>query len=97
MGNCDTYVGVDETLELFGYDTVLEGGPALNRAGFAHIAFEVDDVEYALQKVLSEGGGQAGQLVTAEYPGDVTATFVYATDPEGNLIELQSWKKVEIG
>jgi len=87
--------GVEETLELFGYDPALPGEPALNRAGFAHIAFEVDDVARALEKVLAEGGGQAGQLVTVEYPGGVTATFVYATDPEGNLVELQSWKRPE--
>ena len=87
--------GADATLELFGYDSVLPGDPALNRAGFAHIAFEVDDVERALQRVLAEGGGQAGERVSAQYPGGVTATFVYATDPEGNLIELQSWKEPE--
>ncbi len=81
----------EETLELFGYDDVLPGAQAINRAGFAHIAFEVDDVERALQKVLQEGGGQLGEVASVGYPGGVTGTFVYASDPEGNLIELQHW------
>lgn len=85
--------GVDETLEIFSYGEVLPGCQGLSRAGFAHIAFEVDDVRRALDRVLAEGGGQAGEVVSVEYPLDVTATFVYAKDPEGNLIELQSWKK----
>jgi peptide deformylase len=87
--------GTNVTLEIFGYNALLPGEPALNRPGFAHIAFEVDDVERALQKVIAEGGGHVGEPVSAPYPGGVTAAFVYATDPEGNLIELQSWKKTE--
>ena len=85
--------GVEQTLEIFGYDEVLPGVQALNRAGFSHIAFEVDDVEQALHRVLAEGGGQAGEVVKASYPGGVTATFVYAADPEGNLIELQNFRR----
>ena len=85
--------GSDATLEIFSYEAMERGKKALNREGFAHIAFEVDDVPGALARIISEGGGQAGELVSAEYPGGVTATFVYAADPEGNLIELQSWKR----
>lgn len=85
--------GADVTLEIFGYSALLPGEPALNRAGFAHIAFEVDDVGRALERVMAEGGGYVGERVSAPYPGGVTASFVYATDPEGNLIELQSWKR----
>lgn len=87
--------GTNVTLEIFGYNDLLPGEPALNRPGFAHIAFEVDDVGQALEKVLAEGGGHVGEMVSTPYPGGVTATFVYATDPEGNLIELQSWKRQE--
>ena len=85
--------GTDETLEMFSYHRVLPEERALNRAGFSHIAFEVSDVPAALEKVIAEGGAQAGEVVTKEYPGGVTGTFVYAADPEGNLIELQRWKK----
>lgn len=85
--------GTGVTLEIFGYNALLPSEPALNRAGFAHIAFEVDDVARALERVMAEGGGHVGERVSTPYPGGVTASFVYATDPEGNLIELQSWKR----
>lgn len=82
------------TLEIFSYESMEEGSlKALNRTGLAHLAFEVDDVPAMLQRVLDEGGAQIGELVQAQYPGDVTATFVYAADPEGNILELQSWNK----
>lgn len=82
------------TLEIFQYGQQPEGmPPVINRPGFAHIAFEVDDVRETLNAVLREGGGQYGELVTTVYPGGVEAAFVYASDPEGNVIELQSWKK----
>jgi len=32
-----------------------------------------------------------GDLVTAEIAGAGNITFVYMTDPEGNIIELQNW------
>ena len=57
------------------------------------MAFEVDDVALVLQKILEEGGGQVGELIKTKYPNNVTATFVYAKDIEGNIIELQSWEK----
>lgn len=81
------------TLELFSYDEMDALPGRINRTGFAHIAFEVDDVAETLARVLHEGGGQIGELVTADYPGGVTACFVYATDPEGNILELQSWTR----
>lgn len=58
----------------------------------AHIAFEVDDVTKVLQKIKDAGGDQLGEIVNADYPDRVVATFVYAKDIEGNIIELQSWK-----
>ena len=82
------------TLEIFSYETIDESSSkTLNRAGLAHLAFEMDDVSAALQRVLDEGGTQIGELVQAQYPGGVTATFVYAADPEGNILELQSRSK----
>jgi catechol 2,3-dioxygenase-like lactoylglutathione lyase family enzyme len=87
--------GYDETrptLEIFSYDLPHAGdAPRINRRGLAHLAFEVDDVAQTLKKVLEAGGGQLGELVTAEYAGGRRGTFVYATDPEGNIVELQSW------
>ena len=82
------------TLEIFQYNKYLNTGrPQVNRLGFAHIALGVDNVEDALNVVLSEGGGQLGKVVTKEIPEVGTLTFVYTKDPEGNIIELQNWKK----
>ncbi len=62
-----------------------------NREGFAHIAFEVDDVKQAMQKVVKHGGGKVGDITTSEVNGVGELTFVYVSDPEGNIIELQGW------
>lgn len=84
------------TLEIFSYDTLKKAIPAeINRPGIAHIAFEVDDVEVTLKEIIRFGGSSVGELVTAAYPGGLEAVFVYAQDPEGNIIELQSWRKAE--
>jgi len=81
-------------LEIFSYDTLEDAVPAeINRPGFAHIAFEVDDVEDTLQQIIDAGGGSLGSVVTTAYPNGVEAVFVYAKDPEGNIIELQSWRR----
>jgi len=63
----------------------------VNTRGITHIAFEVDDVQGTLEKVLAAGGGAYGELVRANYEDGRKATFVYASDPEGNILELQSW------
>ena len=80
------------TLEIFQYSRQ-EQRPetAINRPGFAHIAFAVDDVEAAKEAVLAAGGGTVGQVVSLEVPDAGTVTFVYLTDPEGNILELQRW------
>lgn len=80
------------TLEIFTYDAVQPGAAGVvNAAGFAHIAFEVDSVPEALARVLSSGGGIVGETVRATYANGRTIEVVYATDPEGNIIELQGW------
>ena len=82
------------TLEIFQYnqqETGLEA--AVNRPGFGHIAFVVEDVAAARDAVIAAGGGTVGELVTAEIPGAGNITFVYVTDPEGNVIELQKWER----
>ena len=84
------------TLEIFSYDSLKETVPAeINRPGIAHIAFEVDDVERTLAEIIKAGGSTVGELVTSEYPDGLEAVFVYARDPEGNIIELQSWRKTK--
>ncbi|MBD5520249.1 MAG: VOC family protein [Lachnospiraceae bacterium] len=79
------------TLEIFSYDNMMESEHSVNTCGIAHIAFEVDDVEATLQRLLEKGGKQIGEVVKAEYEDGRNAVFVYAADCEGNIIELQSW------
>jgi predicted enzyme related to lactoylglutathione lyase len=59
--------------------------------GFGHLSFSVGDVAEALAAVIAAGGGSIGEVVTVEVPGRGRLTEVYATDPEGNIIELQSY------
>ncbi|MEJ2037677.1 MAG: VOC family protein [Desulfosarcinaceae bacterium] len=81
------------TLELFQYDrNAPKPSPAANREGFTHIAFEVDDVAGYLAAIKQHGGKDLGRITSKEVPGVGTLTFVYATDPEGNILELLSWK-----
>ena len=80
------------TLEIFQYNKT-ESRPetAINRPGFAHITFEVEDVEAARDEVIAAGGSCAGELVTVDITDAGKITFIYVTDPEGNIIELQRW------
>ena len=79
------------TLEIFSYDSMEEACRHINRCGIAHLAFEVDDVEETLRLLLEKGGTQVGELVKTAYEDGRNAVFVYAADPERNIIELQSW------
>ncbi len=80
------------TLEIFNYN-VLESRAmtAVNRPGFGHIAFAVPDVG-AMQSAVLDAGGQAiGEIVTLQIASGARVTWCYVSDPEGNIIELQSW------
>ncbi len=80
------------TLEIFQYIKGKKGGAAaINQPGFSHVAFAVKDVAKALARVEKNGGGRVGELVSAEIEGMGLINFVYARDPEGNIIELQKW------
>jgi len=82
------------TLEIFQYNHQQEHPEsAINRPGFAHIALAVDDVEAARDAVITAGGGTVGEIVSLAIASAGTVTFVYATDPEGNIIELQHWSR----
>ena len=88
------YEGNLPTLEIFSYDNMNDNhSKTINKTGLAHLAFEVEDIDAVLQKIKQEGGEQLGEAVSAKYPGGITATFVYAKDIEGNLLELQNWQK----
>lgn len=82
------------TLEIFQYNRGISGGTReVNETGLAHIAFLVSDVGAALRDVLAHGGAPLGAVVTKDIETVGLLTFVYARDPDGNIIELQSWKK----
>lgn len=80
------------TLEIFSYDRVTFGPkPVVNEPGYGHLAFAVDDVDAALKAVLAAGGGVIGKVTSTWIPAVGQIKLVYATDPEGNIIELQHW------
>jgi glyoxylase I family protein len=80
------------TLEIFQYGEAGTDTPrAVNRPGFAHIAFAVDSVEAARKQVLDRGGSSVGQVVTIRISPSTRVTWCYVRDPEGNVLELQSW------
>ena len=64
-----------------------------NHTGFTHIAFEVDDVGAILNKALSNCGELLGEVTEREIEGVGMLQFVYFRDPEGNIVEIQSWRK----
>jgi len=80
------------TLEIYSYDA-LEPRPqlAVNRPGTGHLAFEVEDVNAAFKEVLANGGGKVGEIITLTTKVGSKVTWCYMTDPEDNIIELQSW------
>lgn len=82
------------TLEIFHY-SVLADRPAtaVNRPGFGHIAFTVDDVAAAREIVLQAGGSVVGDVVSLTTAAGDTVTWCYVADPEGNAIELQAWTR----
>lgn len=80
------------TLEIFGYDLMIAAKiPVVNEPGFGHIAFSIGDVDEALQAVRAAGGGSIGKVTSNTIKGVGLLKVVYATDPEGNIIELQNW------
>ena len=81
------------TLEIFQYETNQASQPtSLNRPGFAHLAFEVEDVEAKRAEILARGGSDVGKIVTIDIKGAGRLTLNYMADPEGNIVELQHWQ-----
>lgn len=80
------------TLEIYQYHHNEPKPTAVaNRQGFMHIAFEVDSVHKYCDMVMANGGSMLGQITTTTVAGVGNLEFVYVRDPEGNIIELQSW------
>ncbi len=83
------------TLEIYTYAANVDPdvAPAANRVGWGHIAFMVDDVDSARDAVFAAGGQPlpGAEVVTTQTADGRHVTWCYLTDPEGNLVELQSW------
>lgn len=82
------------TLEIYSYDHMLEKpAAAANRLGFGHLAFAVPDVAALLDRVVAHGGRPIGTVASISVAEKGIVTFVYAADPEENILELQSWSE----
>ena len=79
-------------LEIFSYSRLAERPPpTVNRPGFGHIAFAVASVAEARREVVAAGGTAVGEIVSLTTAEGARVTWCYVKDPEGNVIELQSW------
>lgn len=76
-------------LEIMEYIEAAERSlPAVNEPGYAHLAFEVRDLQATIEKVLRSGGSMQGEVTnfaTQQQPH----LIVYVRDPEGNILELE--------
>jgi predicted enzyme related to lactoylglutathione lyase len=78
------------TLEIFQYLKMpRHKKTAPNVPGLVHLAFSVEDLETVVEAVIKAGGGKVGEVTTVEIAGVGKIKFVYLTDPEGNIIEIQ--------
>ena len=79
------------TIENFSYNRLSEEGQRrVNRPGWSHLAFRVDNVPEAVKAVQALGGELVGEVVTTMVGLDKSITWCYLTDPEGNIFELQT-------
>jgi len=82
------------TLEIFTYESMHTSELTMaNNTGYTHIAFEVEDVETTLNHALSNGAELLGKVTEKIIENVGALKFVYFRDPEGNIIEIQSWDK----
>jgi len=80
------------TLEILEYgENLPETSKAVNRPGFGHIAFSVENVPDARDEILAAGGKSVGDVVTSQTTDGSTVQWCYVTDIEGNVFELQAW------
>ena len=82
------------TLEIFSYKNIHEREPLMaNHTGLTHIAFEVEDVEKKFKDALKHGATKLGDVTKKLIDGIGVLEIVYFRDPEGNIVEIQSWEK----
>ncbi|MBN1907496.1 MAG: VOC family protein [Deltaproteobacteria bacterium] len=81
------------TLEIFSYEEMCDTTEIMaNYKGTTHIAFEVEDVDVTMKKALENGAIRLGEIAEREIENIGILKFVYLRDPEGNIVEIQSWK-----
>jgi catechol 2,3-dioxygenase-like lactoylglutathione lyase family enzyme len=81
------------TLEIFTYAQIEDHDLlSANSLGFSHIAFEVEDVDRTLETALEKGAAMLGSISEKHVENVGTLKFVYFRDPEGNIVEIQSWR-----
>ena len=44
-----------------------------------------------VEAVVAAGGARFGEIVAMQTRDGRRVTWVYATDPDGNIVELQAW------
>ena len=79
------------TLEIFSPGEVVHTRREVSHQGLMHLSFSVDDIEDSCTRIERLGGHLEGVISEIAVAGVGTARFVYARDPEGNLVELQEW------
>ncbi len=80
------------TLEIFQYEPQQERVEInSDTPGFSHIAFSVDDVKAVAAQFLERGGKEVGEYTEMDVEGAGHIILHYLTDPEGNIVELQTW------
>lgn len=83
------------TIEIFEYNKSSKSKvfPLINNYGFGHIAFHVTNVEETIDRIITKGGSKYGDLIEKVVEGIGILKAIYAKDPEGNIIEIQNWRK----
>lgn len=84
------------TIEIFEYNHApnSEIQQQINNYGYGHIAFHVSDVEAFIEKIIAFGGAKYGEMIEKEITGVGFLKAIYVKDPEGNIIEIQTWKSL---
>jgi catechol 2,3-dioxygenase-like lactoylglutathione lyase family enzyme len=83
--------GPGHRLELIEYRAPADRGQVRSRpcdTGFAHIAFDVDDIEAAISAAASHGVTPVAETVTIDKGPNAGGKAVYLRDPDGITIEF---------